>query len=558
MNTPIWYNDLSHEFMRDYLQGQSIQERIDVITGTFYKYLAAELPQDAAAKYAHEFKDYLYKGYISLSSPVWSNYGTDKGTPISCFGSNIEDSIESLTAAQAEITMMSKLGGGTSAVIDMRPKGSSISVGGAANGPLYYLPLLQTNINRITQGSTRRGSLAVYMDVSHPEILEFLKMRSPGHELQDLSFGVCIPEGWMQAMIDGDKPKRQIWAEILKTRANTGFPYIEFLDNANNNAADVYKYNPKYRITHSNLCNEIQLPDSQDESFVCCLSSLNIYHYDEWKDTNLVGVVTYFLDTVLTDFIKKADNIKFMDRAVRFADRHRAIGIGQLGFHSYLQSKGIPYESLQAKIFNSKVSKQIYTQAYKASEDLANSFGACEVSIELSDIRPDHKPRRNATLVAIAPTKSSAFILGQVSESVEPIHSNFFIDGKAKARISMKNRELERLIGTDDTAIWDSILKNRGSVQHLGILSPEQKDVFKTFAEISQGDVLVMAAQRQKYIDQGQSLNVMIHPSAPAKAISELYIDAWRNGIKGLYYSKGLSAALEFSLKLMQCSSCEA
>jgi ribonucleoside-diphosphate reductase alpha chain len=560
---PVWYNDLSRDFMRDYLQGQTIQERIEGITQTFKNFLSEGMNEFLAEEYSSQFKDYLNRGFISLSSPVWSNYGSTKGTPISCFGSNIEDSIESLAAAQAEITMMSKSGGGTSAVVAMRPKGSPISIGGTANGPVYYLSLIQENINKITQGNTRRGHCAVSMDVGHPDIMEFLEIRSEGHEIQDLSFGATIPEGWMQEMQDGDPHKRKVWAKILEKRSQIGYPYVAFLDNMNRGAADVYKYNPHYRILHSNMCQEISLPNNQDESFVCCLSSANLARYDEWKDTNLIEVMVFFLDTVLTDFIQKAKKIKFMDRAVRFAERHRAIGIGQLGWHTYLQSKYIAFESDEAFALNLQISKQIYEQAYHASERLADWFGPCEVSEELlsRDLAPEgFKPRRNATLTAIAPTKSSAFILGQVSESTEPWQNNYFIDDKAKKKHSLKNPHLLTLLedkGMNTDAVWESILKNHGSVQHLEGLTPKEKEVFKTFSEINQFNIIKQAADRQKWLDQSQSLNTMVHPATPPREISNLYIEAWRLGIKTLYYQKSINAAQAFSLELMnECAAC--
>jgi len=561
MNTeqPVWYNELTHEFMKDYLGNETIISRVAEITKAFEDFLCEGMPREEASRYADQFMMYLNAGYISLSSPVWSNYGNSKGSPISCFGSNIEDSIESLAAAQAEIMMMSKIGGGTSAVVSMREKGQPISIGGTANGPLYYLMLIQETLNRITQGNTRRGHCAVYMDVTDPSIMDFLGIRSVGHDIQDLSFGVTIPEGWMLSMIEGDTNKRKIWAEVLKVRSQIGYPYIMFQDNADKGAADVYKYNPKYPILMSNMCTEIFLPNNQDESFVCCLSSANVAKYDEWKNTNLIEIMTFFLDTVMTDFIRKASKIKFMERAVRFAERHRALGIGQLGWHTYLQSHSIPFICDEATRLTREISKRIMDEAYEASFTLTTWFDPCEVSLELRDLIGEDVARRNATLTAVAPTKSSAFILGQVSETIEPIHSNYFLDDKAKIKKAMKNPHLVTLLqekGLDTDEVWDSILKNRGSVQHLSGLTTHEKDVFKTFAEISQMDFIMQCAERQKYIDQGISLNTMIHPATPPREISKLYIEAWKLGIKALYYQKSINASQEFSLSLMECSAC--
>lgn len=402
-------------------------------------------------------------------------------------------------------------------------------------------------------GNTRRGNFAAYLPIDHGDIEEFLTIRAEGSPIQDISFGVCVPEGWMQSMIDGDSAKRTIWAKVIESRINTGYPYICFVDNVNNNKPEVYKDN-NLEITHSNLCQEIALPTSleREETFVCDLSSMNVVHYDEWKNTDAVETLVYFLDAVMSEFIEKAQKIPFAQRAVKFAIEHRALGIGWIGWHTLLQNKMIPFESMEAGYLNVEIAKVIQAKAIKGSQELFEKYGA-------SDLMRPYK-RRNSTLLAIAPTKSSSFILGQVSEGIEPNRTNYDVKDLQKGKFTLKNRALQALLvtkGHDTPEVWNSILQHGGSVQHLAILSDHEKAVFKTFAEISPMSIIVQASQRQKYIDQGQSLNLMIHSSVPVKEINQLLIQGWKLGIKGFYYQIGFNAAQNFSRSILTCSSCE-
>ena len=353
-------------------------------------------------------------------------------------------------------------------------------------------------------------------------------------------------------MIDGDEEKRDTWAKIIETRINIGVPYIIFRGNMNDGKPQVYKDND-YEINASNLCSEIALPAGPDESFVCCLSSMNALHFDDWKDTDAVETLTYFLDAVMEEFIEKADGVEFMDRAVQFAKRHRAVGIGVLGWHSYLQSKMIPFNSPEAMTENNKVFSTIKERSYEASEELAEKFGEPEVL--------EGYGRRNTTTMAVAPTQSSSIILGQVSPSIEPLKSNYFVRDGAKLKSTQTNRFLKELLqqkDKDNRETWDSIMQNDGSVQHLDFLSDEEKDVFKKFSEIPQMAVIKQAAQRQQYIDQSQSLNMSIDPdNVSIKDINQLYIEAWRTGVKSLYYQKSVNAAQKFSRNLLECAACE-
>lgn len=543
-----WLNEVGLQFLeRDYLKsGQTLDERVDVICAKAESIL--RIPG-----FAKKFKENIQKGWYSLSTPIWTNFGNERGLGISCFGSYITDDMDSILYTNAEVGKMSQKGGGTSGYFgNLRHKGADITDNGKSSGAVHFMRLFDTTTNIVSQGSARRGSFAAYLPLDHKDIMEYLMLRREGNAIQDLSFGVTVPEGWMQQMIDGDLEKKKVWAKVLESRSATGFPYILFADNANNNTVDVYK-DLNMKIVASNLCSEIMLPSSAEESFVCDLSSMNILYFDEWKDTDAVELLVFFLDAVMTEFIEKAKNIKYMERAVRFAERHRAIGVGWLGWHSYLQSKMIAFESVEAKAINVKVAKTIRDKCYAASAKLAQLFGEPELL--------KGRNRRNTTLNAIAPTKSSSWILGQASEGIEAQESNAFIKDLAKGKYTFKNPYLKKLLAQKDKdtdQVWQSILANRGSVQHLDFLSVEEKNVFKTFSEISMMEVIIQAAARQKYIDQGQSLNIKIHPKTHPRDINMLMVEGWRLGIKAFYYQKSINAAQEFTRELVECASCSA
>ncbi len=552
MSEYVWLTELSKTFLeRDYLlPGQTVEERVEVICNTAEGIL--KIPG-----FAGRFKENLKKGWYSLSTPIWTNFGTERGLPISCFGSYIHDSMESILYTQAEVGMMTKHGGGTSAYFGkLRKRGSKIRDNGETAGSVHFMQLFDNLITTVSQGRTRRGNFATYLPIDHGDIDEFLTIRGDGSSLQHIFPGVCVSDEWLKSMVSGNASKRQLWAKVLESRANTGLPYIFFTDNANKGAADIYRENYEHNnecgISHSNLCTEIMLPDSDSESFVCDLSSMNVLHYDDWKNTDAVELLVYFLDAVMTEFIQKAIDIKFLEKARFFAQNHRALGIGWIGWHSYLQSKMIPFESMTAKLLNVEIIKQMKEKAYSASAKLATMFG--------EPLWLKGRGRRNTTLLAIAPTKSSSFILGQVSEGIEPNKTNYYIKDLQKGKFTIKNPYLQRLLqsknkDTDD--VWNSILKRAGSVQHIDFLSADEKLVFKTFAEISPKEVIIQAAQRQKYIDQGQSINLMIHPSIPVKDVNRLVLDAWEMGIKSLYYQHSVNAAQEFSRNILNCVSCE-
>ncbi len=542
-----WLNEDSRLFLeRGYLEGRETPEsRIRNIAKTAEELLKKE-------GFAKKFEEYMANGWYSLASPVWANYGKKRGLPISCFGSYIDDTMEEILYTVAEVGMMSKLGGGTSAYFGhLRERGREIKSGGHSSGPVHFMELFETVTNVVSQSNVRRGSFAGYLNVDHPDVDEFLSIRNEGHPIQNLSFGVTVSDKWMNSMVEGDKDKRRVWGKIIKKRFESGYPYIMFSDNVNKNKPKVYK-DKKKTVWGSNLCSEIALSTEVGQSFVCCLSSMNLLHYEEWKDTDAVEVLTYFLDSVMTEFINKASEIPFMKRTVEFATTQRALGIGVLGWHSYLQSEKIPFESLQANMANIQIHKLIQEKSHAASREMAEVYGEPELLKGYG--------MRNTTTMAIAPTTSSSFILGQVSPSIEPLNSNYFVKDLAKGKFTYKNPELIKVLeehGQNNKDIWKSILVTGGSVQHLMFLTDEERAVFKTFGEISQKDVIIQAASRQKYIDQSQSLNLMIHPSTAPRDINKLLIEAWELGVKTLYYHRGTNPAQELSRSLLTCSSCE-
>ena len=542
-----WLNEGSRLFLeRGYLlDGTTPEARIRAIANH-----AGKILNDPT--FADRFHHYMARGYYSLSSPVWSNFGLSRGLPISCFGSYIGDSIYDIMRTTAEVGMMSKIGGGTSAYFgDIRPRGSAINNNGKSDGSFNFSKLFDTIIDVISQGTSRKGQFAGYIDIDHGDIDEWLDIHTEGNPIQLMYYGVCISNQWLEDMKAGDADKRRIWAKVLQRKAETGIPYLFFKDNANAGRPDVYK-DRNMTVYASNLCTEIMLPASDEESFVCCLSSMNLLYFDEWKHTDAPELLTQFLDAVMSEFIEKSAEIPFLDRAHRFAKRHRALGLGVLGWHSYLQANRIAFDSFAAMQKNNEIFQLLQEKTLTASKALAAKFGEPELLQGYG--------RRNTTLLSIAPTKSSSFILGSVSPSVEPFKSNYHVKDLAKIKTTYKNPFLVELLkekGIDNEKTWESILLNDGSVQHLAALNDEEKEIYKTFAEISQLAVIQQAAQRQKYIDQGQSINVMIHPDTPTRDINQLYLTAAELGLKSIYYQHSISAAQRFNRNLLNCSSCE-
>lgn len=553
-----WLTENSRKFLElGYLvEGTTPEERIREIADR-----AEEL--NGIKGFSDKFYGYMSEGFYSLASPVWSNFGKKRGLPISCFGSYIDDDMGEILFTQAEVGMMSKLGGGTSGYFGgLRHRGAKIKNNGHSSGAVHFMQLFDKMVDIVSQGATRRGQFAPYLSMDHPDMDEFLDIGTEGNQIQKLTHGVTVSDEWMKSMIAGDKEKRTLWAKVLQRRVEIGYPYILFEDNVNNNTVDVYK-DKNMRIWASNLCTEIMLPSSTNESFVCCLSSMNILHYEKWKDTDAVETLIYFLDTVMSEFLEKLEGFRdseksddqkvfmFMQKSYNFAKNHRALGLGVLGWHSFLQEKMLTFECRDAAKLNKEIFELIQKRTYKASEELANLFGEPELLKGYG--------RRNTTTMAVAPTTSSAFILGQVSQGIEPIWSNCYVKDIQKIKTTIKNPFLIKLLeekGKNDVETWRSIRDHDGSVLQLDFLSDHEKEVFKTYPEIDQMAIMYQASVRQKYIDQGQSLNVMIHPDTAVKDINNLYIEAWKLGIKSLYYQHSMNAAQQLNQQKV-CTACE-
>ena len=551
MEKYYWLNEDSRTFLsRGYLkEGQTPEERIREIAEKAEEYL--DHPG-----FADKFEDYMSKGYYSLASPVWANYGKDRGLPVSCFGSYIDDSMQAILFSHAENGMLMKNGGGTSGYFGaLRPRGAPIKDAGESSGSVHFMQMYDTLASVVSQGSVRRGFFAGYQDIEHPDADEFLDIGTEGNPIQGLTTGITVSDKFIEDMKAGDAEKRRLWAKVLQRRSEIGFPYILYGDNVNNARPQVYKDKDK-KIFASNMCAEIALPSSHEETFTCVLSSINLLHWDEIIDTDAIETMTYFLDTVCEEFIRKTEGQIYLKRARDFAMNHRALGAGVLGWHSYLQSKMIGFESAEAAKKNLEIAQTLRERTHKASAELADKFGEPELLKGYG--------MRNTTTMAIAPTKSSSFILGQVSQSIEPEFSNCYVKDLAKMKVTIKNPYLKKLLqekDEDKPEVWDSIKNRDGSVQHLDFLTQEEKEVFKTFSEINPTTIIDQASIRQEYIDQGQSLNLMLDPDMTVKEINQLYLYAWEMGIKSLYYSYSMSAAQSLTRKRVmstECAACEA
>ena len=691
-NDFYWANDASLQFMYpDYLdQNETPQTRVRDIANNAETILCIN-------GFADKFYNYMAKGYYSLSTPVLKNFGKENGSPISCFGIDIQDNTSDILRGVAEIGMMTKQGGGTAGYFGkLRPRGANISGGSKSNGSVSFMPLFQEVTNTISQ-TNRRGFFAAYHDIDHDDFDEFMKARTEGDTLQTIALALCVSDDFMKRVENGDKEAQRRWVKVIKKRDESGFPYLYFTDTANKNKPQVYKdknmmlrhsqmcvsrdalvttkdgefvisdlenkrvevwnglewsnveifktgknqklkkvkvfrslYNDKGTLITGNIleldcteyhkwynkigqefrtyelskgmllldsnlpngnkakyeiidildldglhdtycftepkrnmgmfngiltgnCNEIYEYTDEHVSFVCALSSINLLHWDEIKNTDAIETLTYFMDAVYTEFINKAENVPFMDKAVRFAKDHRSIGIGVLGWHSYLQRNNLPFACMEANFKTSEIFKAIDERTLKASKELAVIYGEPTILKGYGE--------RFTTRTALAPTTSSSFILGQVSPSIEPLLSNCFLKDLSKGKFFWKNPFLEELLekkGLNNDDIWDKIMKNDGSVQYLDELSEQEKEVFKTFTEISQKEIIIQASIRQKFIDQGQSLNLMLHPETTMKENNSLLFEAWRLGLKGLYYQRSANVAQKVSRDITNCSSCEA
>ena len=533
--------------------------------------LAGEKPKDAywrvattAARrldkpqMATKFFDYIWKGWLNLATPVLSNTGTDRGLPISCFGIDVADSIQDIGTKNLEMMLLAKHGGGVGVGINMiRPAGANITQNGTSDGVVPFCKIYDSTILATNQGSVRRGAASVNLNIEHDDFDEWIEIREPKGDVnrQCLNLHQCVVVGdkFMRRLEEGDNEARRKWGKVLQKRKATGEPYVMYKGNVNKQNPEQYKNNG-LKVHMTNICSEITLHTDENHSFVCCLSSLNLSKYDEWKHTDLVYTATWFLDGILSEFLQRAKNMRGFENAVRSAEKGRALGLGVLGWHTYLQQKGIPFDSLPAQFETRKIFSQLKIESERASRDMATSMGEplwCRDS-----------GMRNTHLRAVAPTVSNSKLAGNVSPGIEPWAANVFTEQTAKGTFIRKNRELEkalRKVGINNKDTWDKIMADGGSVQDIKQLDDwvycdgkltkldsdvdttkcdKVKDVFKTFKEINQLELVRQAGVRQQYIDQSVSLNLAFPSEATPKWMNTVHFEAWKQGVKTLYYTR--------------------
>jgi ribonucleoside-diphosphate reductase alpha chain len=538
---PIWMTPIGYRTLLG-----SAAERGYLLDGETPKALYLRLAK-AAAKYLEradleaEFFNILWQGWLGPSSPVLSNFGAERGLPISCYSAFCKDDMPSILSHVNEQAHLTWRGGGVASHLsDLRGIGAQIKSGGVSNGILLPLSMLNSSISSISQNSMRRGSIATYLKVDHPDIKTFLHMREPEisaeRRFNKVHHAVVITEEWAHKLQARDAQALETWQEILKLRVETGEPYLLFEDAANRDNPPSYK-RLGLQVNGSNLCSEVMLATSELYTLVCCLSSLNLALYDDWKDTNTVELAVYFLDAVMSEFIERAEGMVGLEKALAFAKNSRALGLGVMGFDSYLKSKMIPFDSEEAFNLNKEIFSGISAKATKASIDLGRVYGVPDWCEEVQ--------RRNTHLLAVAPTLTNAAVCGEVSRSIEPYESYAgFVDG-AKGNFRYYNKYLETVLeshGLNNDLIWRSIAAHNGSVQHLDFLTERERKVFRTARELDQSVLVRLAAERGEYIDQGQSLNLFYnHEPDPAKVHADHWL-AYKLGLKSLYYCKTANA----------------
>jgi len=573
----IWNNEWIKG--KDYPEWGDTEVYKKTITGGYL--LQGETPKDAYTRVANtiarrlykpelaeKFFDYIWLGWLNLASPVLSNTGTDRGLPISCFGIDVADSIADIGQKNLEMMLLAKHGGGVGiGVNQIRPAGSRITGNGTSDGVVPFCKIYDSTILATNQGSVRRGAASVNINIDHGDFDEWLDIREPKGDVnrQSLNLHQCVVVGdkFMRRLEQGDSEARRKWGRVLQKRKATGEPYILFKGNTN-------KANPQAYRTHglkvhmTNICSEITLHTDESHSFVCCLSSLNLAKYEEWKDTNLIYDAVWFLDGVMEEFIQRAKGLRGFENSVRSAQKGRALGLGVLGWHTYLQERGLPFEGLLAQFETRKIFSQIKIESERASRALAEVYGEPLWCIGTG--------MRNTHLRAIAPTVSNSKLSGNVSPGIEPWAANVFTEQTAKGTFIRKNPTLEKVLdkfGLNTDAIWNKILEDGGSIQGINELNDKffghfndipVKDVFKTFKEINQLELVNQAGIRQQYIDQSVSLNLAFPSEATPKWINQVHLEAWKKGIKTLYYMRTESVLRgDIAAKAMDnsCSACD-
>ena len=512
------------------LSGESPKDAYERVCNT----VAKRLDKPELAK---TFYEYIWNGWLCLASPVLSNTGTDRGLPISCFGIDVADSIIDIGQKNLEMMLLAKHGGGVGIGINqIRPAGAEIKGNGTSDGVVPFCKIYDSTILATNQGSVRRGAASVNINIEHPDFEDWIEIREPKGDVnrQSLNLHQCAVVGdkFMRRLEQGDGEARKRWGKLLQKRKATGEPYVFFKGNTNKNNPAAYKQNA-LKVHMTNICSEITLHTDENHSFICCLSSLNLAKYDEWKNTNIIHDSIWFLDGVLEEFIQKAKYRKGFENSVRSAEKGRALGLGVLGWHTYLQERGLPFEGLLAQYETRKIFSQIKIESERASMALAEAYGEPLWCVGTGF--------RNTHLRAIAPTVSNSKLSGNVSPGIEPWAANIFTEQSAKGTFIRKNPTLEAVLEKNqinNKEIWEKILADGGSVQDLKELDDDTKEVFKTFKEINQLELVRQAGIRQQYIDQSVSLNLAFPSEATPKWINKVHMDAWHKGIKTLYYMR--------------------
>lgn len=488
------------------------------------------------------FLEILWKGWLIPSTPVMCNMGTTRGLPISCFSGVVGDDMYEIYRKNLEMAMLSKHGGGTAYDFsNVRAIGTPIQGGknGTSDGIVPFIKSFDSTILASKQGSTRRGAVAIYLDAAHKEYPEFLRLRTGAGEIDRqchiIHQGAKFDDAFMEQVLNKKGEERELWLETIKTRVKTGEPYIFFTDNVNRNLPEWWRLQ-NLVVRHSNLCAEIFLPTDENHTLVCCLSSMNLFKWEEWKNTDAVYVATMFLDAVMSEFIEKSEHIKGIEDARRFAIKSRALGLGALGWHSFLKSKMVPFVGLQATSWTRIIFGHIQSEAKRASKDMSKIYGEPEWCIG--------QETRNLTNMAIAPNRSSASLAGGISQSTEADTANQFVDDTAKGmhikRCPVLVEYLDS-VGLNIPQIWDQIEYDNGSIANIKDIPKDVREVFRTAREINQLEVVRQAGIRQTFLDQGQSVNLFFYQDAEAKFINKVHIEAWEVGLKSLYYLKSES-----------------
>ena len=569
MDSNLISNTENWEKGRDY---PSFMDEISIATLSKGYLLPGETPKKAYRRVAqaaakrlnkpeleNKFFKIIWNGWLGLASPVISNMGTDRGLPISCFGVDTPDSIRGISLTNAELMKLTSQGGGVGiSVSRIRPRGTPIAGNGKSEGVVPWCKIYDSAIIATNQGNVRRGASSVNLDVNHPDIGEYLQIRrpkgDPNRQCLNLHQCVVVDDVFMRKLESRDQEVMSLWAEILKSRMETGEPYIMYKDNVNKNNPISYMMN-NLEVSMTNICTEITLFTDEEHSFICCLSSLNLAKYDEWKDTDTVELATWFLDGVMQEFIDKSNGKESLKRTHQHAKKGRALGLGVMGWHTFLQQKQLPFNSIASTAHTHNIFSDIRSKTEKASRDMALEYG--------EPLWCKGTGMRNTHLLAIAPTVSNSVITGGISAGIEPLPANIYTFNGAKGTFIRKNKVLQNLLiekKEDKDQWWDQMLKDGGSVQNLpdNILSPQDKELFLTFSEINQLELVRQAAIRQRYLDQTQSLNLSFDPEDSPKWINQVHIEAWKLGVKTLYYLRTDSVIKgDLGSRMADCISCD-